>query len=77
MGHEQIRIDQILSSLPQRLASVTGGVAIAAGFVSYLGAYRYNFRRGMLTVHWPNCLRERGVPLVIDTIDEIRGIYFH
>ena len=27
----------------------------------------------MLTVHWPGCLRERGIPLVIDSVDGLRG----
>jgi len=31
------------------------------------------FSRVMLTVHWPNCLRERGIPLVIDSIDGLKG----
>ena len=46
---------------------------MAAAFFSYLGTYHHNFRRMMLTVHWPNCLRERGVPLVIDSIDGLKG----
>ena len=41
---------------------------MAAGFCTYLGPYSHNFRRMMLTVQWPHCLRERGVPLVIDTV---------
>ena len=46
---------------------------MSGAFATYLGPYHYNFRRLMLTVHWPNCLRERGVPLVIDSIDELKG----
>ncbi|KAK7479595.1 hypothetical protein BaRGS_00029144 [Batillaria attramentaria] len=49
------------------------GCAMAAGFATYLGPYHHNFRRVMLTVHWPNCLRERGIPLVIDSVDVLRG----
>ena len=73
LRQEQGRIQQVLSSRPQREAAVPGGVAMAAAFASYLGPYHYNFRRLLLTVHWPNCLRERGVPLVIDSIDSARG----
>lgn len=73
LRQEQSRIQQVLNSLPHRLAAIPGGVAMAAAFVIYLGPYHYNFRRLMLTVHWPNCLRERGVPLVIDSIDSTRG----
>ena len=75
LKQEQRRIGQILDNLPHRLAAITGSVAVSSGFVSYLGAYHYNFRRMMLTLHWPNCLRERGVPLVIDSIDEIKGMF--
>lgn len=46
---------------------------MASAFCTYLGPYHHNFRRMMLTVHWPNCLRERGVPLVIDSIDGLKG----
>ena len=46
---------------------------MSAGFATYLGPYQYNFRRLMLTIHWPNCLRERGIPLAIDSIDEVKG----
>ncbi|KAJ8316217.1 hypothetical protein KUTeg_006231 [Tegillarca granosa] len=45
---------------------------MAAAFCTYLGPYHHNFRRVMLTVYWPNCLRERGVPLVIDSIDGLK-----
>jgi dynein heavy chain len=45
---------------------MAGGVAIAAAFATYLGPYGFSFRRDMMTVHWPQCLEERGVPLVLD-----------
>ena len=73
LRREQRRIQNIISSLSVREACIAGGVAMAAGFATYLGPYLYNFRRLMLTVHWPNCLRERGIPLVIDSIDQLRG----
>ena len=47
---------------------------MAAAFATYLGPYHHNFRRVMLTVHWPNCLRERGIPLVIDSLDGLKGM---
>lgn len=40
---------------------------MAAAFATYLGPYSFNFRRDMLTVHWPQCLDERGVMLVVDS----------
>ena len=66
LRREQARIQQVIESLPNREAAIAGGVAMAAAFSTYLGPYHYNLRRLMLTVHWPNCLRERGIPLVID-----------
>ncbi len=68
-----MKIQQILSSLPEREASIPGAVAMAAAFTTYMGPYHYNFRRLMLTIHWPLCLKERGVPFVVDSIDELKG----
>ncbi|XP_053409232.1 uncharacterized protein LOC123561373 isoform X4 [Mercenaria mercenaria] len=70
---ERQRCQQIYDSHERRQVSISGGCAMAAGFATYLGPYHHNFRRIMLTVHWPNCLRERGIPLVIDSIDGLKG----
>jgi len=59
--------------LKARLSYVSGAVAMAAAFATYLGPYSHSFRRLMLTVKWPHCLRERGVPLVFDSVDSLRG----
>ena len=58
---------EILRSINSREIAIAGGVAMAAAFATYLGPYSFVFRREMLTVHWPRCLDERGVPLVLDT----------
>nr|XP_006816782.1 PREDICTED: dynein heavy chain 17, axonemal-like [Saccoglossus kowalevskii] len=71
MEHEHCL--QISESLPRRKMAIPGSAAMAAAFATYLGPYDHNFRRAMLTVHWPMCLRERGVPLIIDSIDPMRG----
>ncbi|KAJ8316357.1 hypothetical protein KUTeg_006371 [Tegillarca granosa] len=70
---ERQRCQQIYDSYERRLVSIPGGCSMAAAFCTYLGPYHHNFRRVMLTVYWPNCLRERGVPLVIDSIDGLKG----
>ena len=57
----------ILDSISTREEAVAGGVAIAAAFATYLGPYSFTFRREMLTLHWPECLEERGVMLVLDS----------
>lgn len=58
---------QLLESISTREEAVAGGVAMAAAFATYLGPYSFTFRREMLTVHWPKCLDERGVMLVVDS----------
>ena len=58
---------QLLQSISTREEAVAGGVAMAAAFATYLGPYSFTFRREMLTVHWPQCLDERGVMLVVDS----------
>ncbi|XP_020627063.1 dynein beta chain, flagellar outer arm-like isoform X2 [Orbicella faveolata] len=58
---------QLLESISTREEAVAGGVAMAAAFATYLGPYSFSFRREMLTVHWPKCLDERGVMLVVDS----------
>ncbi len=73
LHQEERRIQQIIDSLPQREVAIPGAVAMASALVSYLGPYQYSDRYRMLTVHWPGCLRERGIPLVVDSIDETRG----
>lgn len=65
---ETARSEQIYTSLAVRLACIPGAAAMAAAFCTYLGPYHHSFRRMMLTVHWPHCLRERGIPLVIDSV---------
>ncbi|XP_033641711.1 dynein beta chain, flagellar outer arm-like [Asterias rubens] len=64
---------QICQSLPQREFAIPGAVAMAAAFATYLGAYDTKFRRVMLTIQWPMCLQERGVPLLIDAVDPMKG----
>lgn len=59
----------IVSSLPDRLSGIPGSTALAAGLVSYLGAYEHHFRQFMLTVEWPMAVKERGFQLMVDSID--------
>lgn len=65
---ETSRAEQIHSSLNIRLSCIDGAASMASAFTTYLGPYQHGFRRMMLTVQWPHCLRERGIPLVIDTV---------
>nr|XP_039248070.1 LOW QUALITY PROTEIN: dynein beta chain, ciliary-like [Styela clava] len=70
---EHRRRTAVLSACEDQLEWVTGVAAIAAGFSTYMGPYPYMFRRMLLTVDWAQCLVERGIPLVFDTIDAVRG----
>ncbi|XP_069470025.1 uncharacterized protein [Ambystoma mexicanum] len=70
---ESNKYAQIIGSLQDRLSGLPGSTAIAAGFVSYLGAYATLFRQLILTVEWPRALKERGFPLRIDFIDPVKG----
>ncbi|XP_075119220.1 uncharacterized protein LOC142194092 [Leptodactylus fuscus] len=63
----------IVSSLPDRLSGIPGSTAMAAGLVTYLGTYEHHFRQLMLTVEWPMAVKERGFPLMIDSIDPDKG----
>uniref|UniRef100_A0A2C9LWF7 Dynein heavy chain coiled coil stalk domain-containing protein n=1 Tax=Biomphalaria glabrata TaxID=6526 RepID=A0A2C9LWF7_BIOGL len=72
LSGERTRCTQIFDCYERRLESVPGGCAMAAAFVTYLGPYHHSFRRLMLIVQWPMCLKERGIPLVIDSIDGLR-----
>jgi hypothetical protein len=50
-----------------------GACALAAGFLVYLGSYQFAFRRTMLTVGWPKCLLDRGLPFVLDSLSPLKG----
>lgn len=74
LKREQQRCQQIFDSYNCRHLAISGGCAMAAAFSTYLGPYHHSFRHTMLTVHWPECLRERGTPLVVDSVDSLKGI---
>jgi hypothetical protein len=63
----------VLDSLVIRDQNVSGSCAVAAGFATFLGPYDVKFRREMMTVHWPMCLVERGIPLAIDSVHPVYG----
>ncbi|XP_051786676.1 dynein axonemal heavy chain 9-like isoform X2 [Erpetoichthys calabaricus] len=60
-------------SCMDRILGLMGSAALAAGLLIYLGPYDYLFRRLMLSVEWPQCLKERGLPLLFDSVDPIQG----
>ncbi|EDV28903.1 uncharacterized protein TRIADDRAFT_19158, partial [Trichoplax adhaerens] len=68
--HEQkINWEQDLSIIKACQENIVGGIITATASACYLGPLDPLFRQDMLMVHWPQCLKERGIPLVIDGID--------
>ena len=64
---------QVYESLQERILCLPASCALASGFLVYLGPYQFPFRRLMLTVNWVKCLNDRGLPLVLDSINLIKG----
>lgn len=64
---------QIYESLQERILCLPASCALASGFLIYLGPYQFPFRRLMLTINWVKCLNDRGLPLVLDSINLIKG----
>uniref|UniRef100_A0A8C5WK28 Dynein heavy chain n=1 Tax=Leptobrachium leishanense TaxID=445787 RepID=A0A8C5WK28_9ANUR len=70
---ERRKYASVVNCLPDRLSGIPGSTSLAAGLVSYLGAYEHHFRQLMLTTEWPKVLKEKGFPLMIDSIDPVKG----
>lgn len=70
---EHNKYSLVSSSFPERFTGLLGSTAVAARFLTYLGPYEYLFRRLILSVEWPLCLKERGLPFLIDSVDPIQG----
>lgn len=64
---------QVYESVKERIFCLPASCALAAGFLVYLGPYQFPFRRIMLTNNWIKCLQDRGLPLVLDYLNLIKG----
>ncbi|XP_063809812.1 uncharacterized protein LOC135027842 isoform X3 [Pseudophryne corroboree] len=73
LEEEKKKYATVVNILPDRLLGIPGSAAMAAGLVSYLGAYEHHFRQLMLTAEWPKAVKERGFPLMIDSSDPNKG----
>ena len=73
LAREFDRNMQIYESLQERIFCLPGACSLTAGFLVYLGPYQFPFRRIMLTNHWIKCLADRGLPLVLDSLNLIKG----
>ncbi|OAF70976.1 hypothetical protein A3Q56_01270 [Intoshia linei] len=70
---EENRIKQIINSYNFRISGMFGSAAIISGLQVYLGPYDSLFRKKILSIFWPACLREFGLSLEIDHIDSVYG----
>ncbi|CAK8694749.1 unnamed protein product [Clavelina lepadiformis] len=73
LAGEHQRCCAVLKCFGERLEWVVGAATMAAGFATYLAPYPFMFRRMMVTVDWALCLIEKGIPLVFDSIDPVKG----
>ena len=64
---------QVYESVQERIFCLPASCALASGLLVYLGPYQFPFRRIMLTNNWIKCLNDRGLPLVLDSINLIKG----
>ncbi len=64
---------QVYDSVKERIFCLPAACAMAAGFLVYLGPFQFPFRRIMLTNNWIKCLNDRGLPLVLDQLNLIKG----
>ncbi len=73
LSREFDRNMQVYESLQERILCLPASCALAAGFLVYLGPFQFPFRRTMLTINWVKCLNDRGLPLVLDSLNLIKG----
>ncbi|XP_066552372.1 uncharacterized protein LOC136718521 [Amia ocellicauda] len=60
-------------AVAERTQGLLGSTAMAAGLLCYLGPYEHLFCQLLLSLEWPKCLRDRGLPFLIDSLDPIKG----
>jgi dynein heavy chain len=63
LGSEKTRWSEELAELKQRRIRLLGDCLLAAGFLSYLGAFNWDFRHELMSKKWETDIRERGIPL--------------
>lgn len=58
-----LRWTQDLEELKQRRVRLLGDCLISAAFLSYVGAFSWDFRNEMVYQVWVKDVQERGIPL--------------
>ncbi|TGZ60763.1 hypothetical protein CRM22_008363 [Opisthorchis felineus] len=63
LGSEQIRWDQDRKELLKKRTRLLGDCLLSAAFLSYTGAFSWEFRTRMIYRDWQSALLERAIPL--------------
>ncbi|EDO35852.1 predicted protein [Nematostella vectensis] len=63
LGSEKIRWTKDLQDLKDQRVRLLGDCLLGAAFLSYLGAFTWDFRRDMLRKQWENDVIQREIPL--------------
>lgn len=63
LGSEKIRWSEELAELKQRRLRLLGDCLLAAGFLSYVGAFNWEFRHQLIHDEWEKDIMDRGIPL--------------
>ncbi|XP_035829687.1 dynein heavy chain 10, axonemal isoform X2 [Aplysia californica] len=63
LGSENIRWTKDLEDLKQKRIQLLGDCLTSSAFLSYVGAFSWEFRNDLVYTDWVNDLREREVPL--------------
>ncbi|XP_067660223.1 dynein axonemal heavy chain 10-like [Haliotis asinina] len=63
LGSENIRWTKDLEDLKQMRIRLLGDCLVSSAFLSYVGAFSWEFRYDLVHKDWVNDLRDRGVPL--------------
>lgn len=67
LASENIRWNQEIEKLRAKALTLPGDCMLAAGFVSYLGAFDQDIREELWKVQWTNDLKSRNIPLTQDS----------
>ncbi|XP_059165934.1 dynein axonemal heavy chain 10-like isoform X2 [Physella acuta] len=63
LGSENIRWSKDLEDLKQKRVQLLGDCLVSSAFLSYVGAFSWEFRNDLVYKDWVNDLKERQVPL--------------
>lgn len=62
LGSERVRWQEDLEELRKKRVRLLGDCLLSSAFLSYLGAFSWEFRRSMLTEDWEKDVQDRNIP---------------